>query len=173
MRTRWRSVIALVSVLSFCVVPVATQEPAPLGLRIVSVENSGLLSVELKNATARSVRIWKDANSWGAARWRVMILRNGQLDGFFQNPNRAFTRNGPGFIEIESGSRVEKKVDLNDGHWCEIGECSSPDQREVQISRVSFKPGDVLIVIYDVPLTGEAQEMNVWYGVIASSTTAR
>lgn len=173
MRTLWCSIAAFACVLGICASSAMAQGPRAISLRIVSVANSGRLSIELNNISPNPIRIWKDANSWGAARWRVMVLRTGQLDGFFQNPNQAFTRNGPGFTEIAAGSHVEQKIDLNDGRWCVIGDCSSPDQRDFQIKKVNFKQGDVLIVIYDVPLTGEAQQMNVWYGVVATSTTVQ
>jgi hypothetical protein len=167
------SLIVLTNLLGFGT-SLAAQEPASgITLRIVSLSDSGRLSVELDNTSAKPIRVWKDSNSWGAARWRVLVLRNGQMDGFFQNPNRAFTRNGPGFTEIAGGSHVEQTMDLNDGGWCRFGECSSRNQRELKDKGVSFNSGDVVIVIYDVPSSGEAHEMNVWYGVVATSRTVR
>jgi hypothetical protein len=168
-------VIVLASIFGLNTFPAAAQKSTTRGicLKIISLANSGGLSVELDNTSAKPIRIWNDANSWGAARWRVLVLRNGQLEGFFQNPNRSFSRNGPGFVEIAAGSHVEQKIDLNDGEWCGFGECSSRDQPERQGKKKSFNPGDVVVVIYDVPVTGEAHEMSVWYGVIATSTVVR
>jgi hypothetical protein len=153
----------------------AAAEDAPKGLRIKieSLSGSGRISVQLENSSTKTIRVWQDHNSWGAARWRVLVLRRGQLQGFFQNPNRAYTRNGPGFIEILSGSYVAQTVDLNDGEWCGLGECSSQAQRGLEGKKISFESGDLVIVVYDVPLTGEAREMNVWYGVVAISATIK
>jgi len=101
----------------------------------------------------------------------VLVLHKGQLKGFFQNPNRAFTRNGPGFTEIPARGRVEQKIDLNDGDWCSLDKCPSRDQMGTPVRQVDLEVGDVVIALYDVPATGEAREMKVWFGVIAASTT--
>jgi hypothetical protein len=144
-----------------------------LRIKIVSVDRSGRIAIELNNESSSPTRIWKDSNSWGAARWRVLVLSKGQLEGFFQNPNRAFTRNGPGFAEIAGRAHVEQKIDLNDGDWCTLDKCPSRDQRGTVVRQVNLEVGDVVIAVYDVPVTGEAREMNVWYGVTAASATVQ
>lgn len=142
-----------------------------LTVRIAGIDHSGRITIELNNESSKPTRIWKDSNSWGAARWRVMVLSKGRLEGFFQNPNRAFTRNGPGFSEIAGKAHIEQKIDLNDGDWCTLNNCPSRDQRGTSVRQVNLDVGDVVIAIYDVPVTGEAREMNVWYGVAAASAT--
>src|SRR5437879_5495568 len=94
-------------------------------IKIVKVSSSGSLIVELNNTSRRSLRIWKESNSWGAARWRVLVIRQGQIETFFQNPNQRFTRNIPAFTEIEVGGHVDATLDLNRGNWCGLGHCSS------------------------------------------------
>jgi hypothetical protein len=168
------SLIVLTSGLALGALPAATQEPTSgLTVRIVSFANPGHLSIEIDNTSAQPIRIWKDSNSWGAARWRVLFLRNGQMNGFYQNPNQAFSRNGPGFTEIAGGSSVALELDLGDGEWCGFGECSSRDQHKPKGEKISFNRGDVVTVIYDVPRSGEAGEMSVWYGVVAASITVK
>jgi len=145
-----------------------------LRLKIMNIDHSGRIAVELDNQSSSSIRIWKDSNSWGAARWRVLVLNNrGKLQGFYQNPHRGFTRNVPGFAEIASGARIEQKIDLNDGDWCTLDQCPSREQRGTSVRQVSFERGDVVIAVYDVPVSGEAQYMNVWYGVAAVSATVQ
>jgi hypothetical protein len=107
-------------------------------------------------------RISKDSNSWGAARWRVLVLRNGQLQTFFQNPDRDFTVNMPTFVEIAGGSHLEQSLDLNDGTW-----------RSSEKEPVTLTPGDTVLVIYDVPFTPESLKLGVWYGVATTSTVIR
>jgi hypothetical protein len=101
-------------------------------------------------------------NSWGAARWRILVLRNGQLQTFFQNPDRDFTVNLPTFVEIAGGSHLEQSLDLNDGNW-----------RGSERERVIFNPGDTVVVVYDVPFTPESLKLGVWYGVATTSTVVR
>jgi len=144
-----------------------------LKVNIVEVLPSGRITVELSNSSKELIRIWRDSNSWGAARWRVLLVRKGRTENFFQNPNQVFTRNIPTFDEPVAGARIEKKLDLNGGNWCGLGHCASYNQRGFGGEKISFEPNDMIIVIYDVPVTIEAHKMGVWYGVATASTTVR
>jgi hypothetical protein len=133
-----------------------------LTIRIVEATSSGAITVELTNSSKRPVRIWKDSNSWGAARWRVLLIREGQLQTLFENPNQDFTRNIPTFKEIAAGTRLEQKLDLNQGDWLDSNAHS-----------IHFARNDLIVVVYDVPFTPEALKMRVWYGVAAALTTVQ
>jgi hypothetical protein len=128
-----------------------------ISLRIVEVVPSGSISVELTNSSSKPVRIWNESNSWGAARWRILLIRDGRLEAFFQNPDQDFTRNIPTFKEIPSRGHITNRLDLNGGNW-----------RGVSGKTVQFSPGDRVVVVYDVPFTIEASKMDVWYGVVAA-----
>src|ERR1043165_4425278 len=168
-----KAILYLVVVLTnlFGAAEATPDETGALTIGIVNVANSGRVSVEVNNASAKPIRMWKDSNTWGAARWRLLVLRNGKLEGFFQNPNRAFSRNGPGFTEIPSKSHIDQNLDLNDGQWCELGHCSLPSPQELPKKKIGYNSGDVVIVVYDVPLSSEARELHVWYGTAATSIT--
>ncbi|HEU0046289.1 MAG TPA: hypothetical protein VFQ43_01635, partial [Nitrososphaera sp.] len=116
---------------------------------------------------------WKDSNSWGAACWRVFLIRNGTLEVFFQNPDQEFTKNGPGFNEIPGGGHLDQKLDLNGGNWCGLGHCSIHSERGFGGKKFNFEPNDTVIVIYHVPVTQEAHDNHVWYGVIAATATVQ
>src|SRR5206468_11377657 len=88
-----------------------------LAVTVLETSHSAKVGVSALNTSKRPLRIWKDSNSWGAARWRVLVLRNGQLQTFFQNPDRDFTVNMPRFVEIAGESHLEQSLDLNDGNW--------------------------------------------------------
>jgi len=47
------------------------------------------------------------------------------------------------------------------------------NQRGFGGEKISFEPNDMIIVIYDVPVTIEAHKMDVWYGIAIASTTVR
>ena len=130
-----------------------------LTVRVLEVTHSAKVTVSVLNTSKKPLRIWKDSNSWGAARWRVLVLRNGQLQTFFQNPDRDFTVNLPTFVEIAGGSHLEQSLDLNDGNW-----------RGSEREPVTLVPGDTVVVIYDVPFTAECLKLDVWYGVATTST---
>src|SRR5882724_1076191 len=68
-----------------------------LRLKIADIERSGTLAIQISNYSKEPIRIWEDANSWGAAHWRVLLLRGGHLETFFENQNRIFTGNIPTF----------------------------------------------------------------------------
>ena len=144
-----------------------------LKVKIVEILPSGGITVELSNSSKELIRIWRDSNSWGADRWRVLLIRNGRLETFFQNPNQAFTRNGPSFDKLAAGARIEKKLDLNGGNWCGLGHCALYNERGFGGEKVGFEPNDMVIVTYDVPRTTEAHKLDVWYGVVSASTPVR
>ena len=140
-----------------------------LTLTIVDVSPSGSITVRISNHSKQAVRLWKESNSWGAAHWRVLLIREGRLQTFYQNPDQAFTRNIPTFNVIARGAHLEHKLNLNETDW-----------RGSEGQKISFKSGDTVIVIYDVPITYGwaelpetvvASKMNVWYGVISTLMT--
>ena len=133
-----------------------------LSVTVLEAGHSAKIRAALTNASKERIRVWKASNSWGAARWRVLTLRNGKLRTFFQNPDRDFTVNLPTFVEVPAGSRLEQNLDLNDGEW-----------RSSDGEGVSLVPGDTTIVIYDVPFTQECLKLGVWYGVAASSAVVK
>jgi len=139
----------------------------------VEVSRTGNIAVELANPSTKPLKVWKDSNSWGAARWRVLLIRKGHLETFFQNPDQGFTVNWPEFVEIAGGGHIVQKLDLNGGNWCGLGHCSIYNERGFGGEKVSFESNDMLIIIYDVPSTQEARDEGVWYGVIAATATVQ
>jgi len=139
----------------------------------VKVSPAGNLTIEIDNFSTQPLKLWKDSNSWGAASWRVLLIRKGQVETFFQNPDQVFTVNMPAFNEIAGGGHVEQKLDLNGGNWCGLGHCALYNERRFGGFEVSFESKDTLIVVYDVPTTQEARDHDVWYGVVATSTTVQ
>jgi hypothetical protein len=140
-----------------------------LEIKMAKVLSSGSIVVTINNSSKLPIKVWKESNSWGAARWRVLLVRNGQLELFFQNPNQLFTRNIPTFNEVAGEAQIEQKLDLNGGNWCRLDYCTSYDERGVGGKNISFEPQDKIFVIYDVPRTDEAINMGVWYGVVAAA----
>ena len=130
---------------------------------------TGDITVQILNLSKKPIKLWKDSNSWGAGCWRVLLLRSGQLETFFQSPSQIFTVNRPTFDEIPPGGRLEQRLDLNGGNWCGLGHCTRFDQRGFGGKTMSFEPNDTVIVIYDVPATQEGRDNGVWYGVIAAT----
>jgi hypothetical protein len=137
-------------------------------IEIVKVSPSGSIDLEISNPSKKPIRLWEDSNSWGAACWRVLRIRNGQTETFFQNPYQIFTANFPATIQIAPGAHFELKLDVNGGNWCGQGHCASYNERGLGGKEIGFDPGDMIVVIYDVPPTKESREMSVWHGVTAA-----
>ena len=156
------SVSIVLTLTLFSVAMAQTHSRKNMALRAVEVSHSGAIKVDVINASQHRLRIWKDSNSWGAARWRVLVIRGGQLHTFYQNPDQDFTVNLPTFDEIAAGSHVEQSLNLNDGNW-----------RDSESKGNTFVAGDTIVVIYDVPFTPESLKMGVWYGVVATTTIVR
>ena len=59
-----------------------TQETAmdPLTLSVVEVTATGAVKVELRNNSNGPTRIFRDSNTWGAARWRPLKLKDGRAE---------------------------------------------------------------------------------------------
>jgi hypothetical protein len=102
-----------------------------------------------------------------------LLIRNGRLEVFFQNPDQEFTRNGPAFDEIPGGGHIDQKLDVNGGNWCGLGRCSIYNEHGFGGKLLTFEPNDIVIVIYDVPVTQEARDHGVWYGVVAATATVQ
>jgi hypothetical protein len=134
---------------------------------------TGDITVQILNVSKKPVRLWDDANSWGAGRWRVLVLRRGQLETFFQIATQIFTVNRPSFNEIAAGGRLEQKLHLNGGNWCGLGHCTPFYERGFGGTNANFELSDTVIVIYDVPYTSEAREKGVWIGVIAATANVQ
>jgi hypothetical protein len=156
----------LVFVNLLCGSTVTKEKSNDLKIKIVEISRSGEITVGISNSSEEPIRVWRESNSWGAAHWRVLLIRKGQLGTFFQNPDQGFTKNNPAFDEIAAGSHIERKLNLNGENW-----------RGVDSRRIDFESGDTVIVVYDVPkvfgwpdapATVEAHNMGVWYGVTAA-----
>jgi hypothetical protein len=144
-----------------------------LTLRIERISASGVVTVSMTNSSKKPIRVWQETNSWGVAHWRVLIIRNGQLYTFFQNPHRGFTINAPRFTEIAPGKYIQHDLDVNGGNWCDSDQCAQFDERGVGGKEISFKTGDTAIVLYDVPPAYDPgiRRLGVWYGVASVLTT--
>jgi hypothetical protein len=144
-----------------------------LNVEITGVSASGSINVVVTNTSSEPIRIWSEAGSYGAARWRVLRIRKGQIEVFFQHPNQSFTRNEVVPVEIAAGAHILEKLDLNGGNWCGFGHCTWFNKRGFAGREVSFEPGDIVVVTYDVPRTELAVNRSVWYGVAAASKTVQ
>jgi hypothetical protein len=144
-----------------------------ISLRVAEASTAGIITIHLVNSSKDQIKIWKDSNSWGAARWRVLLLRKGRLETFYQNPDQDFTVNMAAFHELAAGEHIEQKLDLNGGNWCGFGRCASYNDHGIDGRKIKFEPGDLIVVIYDVPFFPESLKFRVWYGVAATSMTMR
>ena len=137
-------------------------------IKITEASRSGRVSLAIVNHSVSTIKLWGEESSWGAGHWRVLVVRKGQLETFYQNPGERFTRNIPRPIDIGTGAQIEKTLDLNGGNWCLLDYCAAYNEQGINGQKVSFQPEDVVVVIYDVPRTDEAISMGVWYGVVAT-----
>jgi len=135
-----------------------------LKLTVVKVSHSGTVTVSMTNSSRqKSLRVWRESNSWGALRWCVLLIRKGQVSTIFEDPDGVgFTRNIPTFDEIAAGSYIDRQLDVNGEYWSHAGR-----------DKIHFETGDQVIVLYDVPPENEAKQMHVWYGVASATTIVK
>jgi hypothetical protein len=155
--------------------PMRERDAAINSVKIEKAEatRTGDITVQILNLSKKPIRLWQDSNSWGTACWRVLLLRSGQLETFFQIFSGIFTLNHATFNEIAEGGRLEQKLHLNGGDWCGLGHCTMFYERGFGGTNVTFEPTDTIIVIYDVRPTQEARDKGVWYGVIAATASVQ
>lgn len=139
-------------------------------LTILKVSMAATLDLRLANTSSHAIRLFEEANSWGAMNWRVLRIRNGQVDTFYQSPYQLFTKNNPKSYELASGAHRDSALDINGGNWCGLGHCSSWDEKGLGGKRVTFAKGDQIIVIYEAPVSKESQQLKVFSGVTSAST---
>lgn len=141
-----------------------------LQIEILSISNSGLINAKISNLLKERINIWNEGSSWGAAHWKVVqIRRTGELEVFYQSPYQTFTRNVASGLVLEPNSSVEKKFNINGGNWCSCGECSKWFEVGIAGKTKYFSPGDQIILIYDVPFSLEAKQLDIWYGLVSDS----
>jgi len=142
-----------------------------LTLAISNVTLSAQVTVRITNTSTRPIRVWEESNSWGAAHWRLLLIRNGRLATFYEDPDQSFTRNIPVYKEIPARGSIEQKLDLSEEKWL------GPDK-----GRIVFVRGDIVIVIYDVPKQFgmaytpsivESRKMDVWCGFATAMTVVQ
>jgi hypothetical protein len=155
-----------------------------LNLEITQVRPEGKIAVRIGNVSEKPLRIWEEWNSWGAAHWRVIRIRQGQVDTFFEEVACGWTANWPEFLEIAAGEHTERVLDLNG-----TAPTCSP-WRGLRGGKIRFVSGDKLIVVYDVPFRFPARDLgpvyarppslakkmrgvSVWYGVAAAYATVQ
>jgi hypothetical protein len=126
-----------------------------LKMTIANAHREGRLSVRIEGGPADSFRIWKSGNSWGAALWRVAVLRQGELNYFYQDPEQIFTRNFPAYEEYFGPATFD--LDLNRADW--LTNVPRP---------FSLSPGDIIVVIFEVAPSPEAEKSLVWTGSLAT-----
>src|SRR5262249_34848296 len=124
MKTQLYTALLLMSLSLLCCSASPQSQPTNgLALRILNISNEGEITIDIRNTSTEPLRIWKDSNSWGAGRWRILIVRGERLQTFFQNPAQSFTVNMPTFHEVPPGSHLEQKLNPNERNWCSLGFC--------------------------------------------------
>jgi hypothetical protein len=135
-----------------------------LQLVIAKAAPSGEIMVRMDNASRKApLRVWTEANSWGALRWKIVIVREARTFVVFEDPDEVvFGKNTPQFDTIAPGGHIDRQLNLNGEYWSRS-----------KNGAIRIKSGDQITVIYDVPPENEAKDMHVWYGVAASSITVK
>ena len=140
--------------------PAAAQDASMtgLGVSIQKATPSGIVRVKLVNRSKQSIRVFRDSNTWGAARWRILRIRGGAVEAFAQTLKEIYTRNVPAFDDLPAGASVDVQLDINDKGWL-------PDPSSTVNARLAS--GDTIVVVYDGPVTSEAEQLHVWHGISA------
>jgi hypothetical protein len=147
--------------LAFVVSGHGTERPSPSSrpeLMIQKIGRPASIEVRLSPTKNGPTRVWRSSNSWGAANWRVLILRGDSLLLFREDPDQTFSRNFPVFDELKTARAIT--LNIKSETW--IGPIDAFE---------GFQSGDKVIAIYDVPVTLDARKLGVWYGTVSAIAT--
>jgi hypothetical protein len=84
-------------------------------LQVLRIDKPNSVKVTLSSASQGSTRIWSAGNSWGAANWRVYIVRGTNLFLFREDPDQRFSRNSPKFEELKGVKHIS--LDFSTKFW--------------------------------------------------------
>lgn len=149
----------LASVVSFGVAA-SESSPTDLELRIDKLSPTGQVTVSLHNSGQALLRLWRTGR-WSVGTWRVLHIAaiDGTLTTYYEDPNQIID-DRPMYAEVSQEKPRMRKLDLTGPFWL--------PRREARSGENIWATGDTLIVIYDIPMSPEAQKLGVWWGVVAA-----
>ena len=155
-RRNFLSAVALVAPsLGYCNAEVNGDE---LSLSSKASSGRGTIVASIRHQNGGDFRLWLASNSWGASNWRVVVVRHGEPIFFYQNPDQFFTRNIPEFGQYSGTAQFA--LDLNGTPW--LTDFSRP---------FAFESEDIVIVLYEVAPSGEAQKLRIWTGSVLAKAS--
>jgi hypothetical protein len=140
--------------------PLVTVANEIMALRLkVRIQRTDLL-VELHNPTDHPVRVWRLGNSWGDGSWSLRLSTSGAPARTYtlRPTNQGYTRNVPGFIEIQTHAKQEIRLTPSRHEWT-AGEDLDP---------LKGVPVNVEAVL-DIAPTPEATKHHVAVGRVESA----
>ena len=117
------------------------------------------LDVVIKNEAPEQVRVWARSNSWGWYTLALEVAGPPPSEDYYAltvKP-RAFTRNGPGFVEIPVGGTHVVTVTAGDPEWDGIDRLRHLRREPLRV-RARFQ----------VPPSPEAETHGVFVGEVSS-----
>ncbi len=111
--------------------------------------------VTVANNEGEPALVWSRANSWGWPTFSLLLAPPGGPDEWIElgPPDRTFTRNGPGVVEIPSQGRHRFELRPGEEHW-------------VGHDTTGWLSDEHLLVraVLDIPASPEAEELGVCVG---------
>lgn len=94
------------------IIPIST----PDGKRVLSMDRYPRFHVQLVNISDKTLRVWKDWNSWG---WFNLSLKMETQDGatFLKKKPVVWDGDFSDFWQIEPGESVIMEIDMTSGVW--------------------------------------------------------
>lgn len=113
-------------------------------------------NVVVVNQGKSEIRVWRPGNEWGDEVLSFELVEDNAKWLFVRKP-QVYTRNAPSSQNLQPGEAQQLPFDLSDGSW----------ETEKQLQDIS--PDAKLVAIYNVPVTPEATQHNVWTGRVESN----
>jgi hypothetical protein len=126
------------------IIPVAT----PDGKRVLSMDRYPRFHVQLVNISDRSIRLWKDWNSWG---WFNLSLKMESEKGTSYLRKKKITWDGDfsDFWQVGPGESVILEVDMTSGHWIGMPDLYG-ETMDVKLTAIYENKSDPLSEAFDV-----------------------
>ena len=129
----------------------------PDGSRVLSMDRYPRFHVQLVNISEKTLRLWKDWNSWG---WFNLALKVETKEGIAYLQKKQVTWNGDfsDFWQIEPGESVILEVDMTSGEWQGMPDLYG-ESLPAKITAIYENKADPLCEVFDI-----------WTGKVSSNT---
>lgn len=142
-----------------------------LSIKIVDVSTDGVIKIEAKNLTQKSISIW-DQKAQGSVDWKIWAVEffnNDDLTIYTRGGHSTWTVNPVLKLKIPAGKSVVVPINLKDGTWESTSIAFSWAYESYKANQGILhtkapKKARGYVAVLSIPNYGEAESEHIWMG---------